>query len=326
MLYRVETGLHPNLTDTQGRKTALHILKALHVELAGIRQVKVYTVDGLDEAQVRRLVAEGIWHDPILQEASLEPLPPAEPQPHWYVEVGFRPGVTDNEARTARDTAAMVLGLERESLRVYTAVQYRIACLPDKPLDRDAVEQLTRSLLCNDLIQRFRVKSREEWQAEPGFAAQAAQVTGRPNDTVETIPLSGMDDAALRQASRDNTWALTLDEMHCIRDQFARPEESERRKQNEPEQRGFFEIIAKRAEKGRAVPMPRFADHVPHRRAERRGRSAERENRQRAHDPQNVQPRELRRLREKAQDGGIRIKEFFHIATSGRISLLYRNK
>ena len=103
-------------------------------------------------------------------------------------------------------------------------------------------------------------------------------------------------------------------------------EERERRKQNEPEQRGFFEIIAERAEKRRAVPMPRFADHVPHRRAERRGRSAERENRQRAHDPQNVQPRELRRLREKAQDGGIRIKEFFHIATSGRISLLYRNK
>ena len=107
---------------------------------------------------------------------------------------------------------------------------------------------------------------------------------------------------------------------------YVRAEESERCKQNEPEQRGFFEIIAERAEKGRAVPMPRFADHVPHRRAERRGRSAERENRQRAHDPQNVQPRELRRLREKAQDGGIRIKDFFHIATSGRISLLYRNK
>ena len=230
MLYRVETGLHPNLTDTQGRKTALHILKALHVELAGIRQVKVYTVDGLDDAQVRRLVAEGIWHDPILQEASLEPLPPAEPLPHWFVEVGFRPGVTDNEARTARDTAAMVLGVDRESLRVYTAVQYRIACLPDKPLDREAVEQLTRSLLCNDLIQRYRVKSREEWQAEPGFAPQAAQVTGRSNDTVETIPLSGMDDAALQQASRENTWALTLGEMHCIRDQFAQPEEKARRK------------------------------------------------------------------------------------------------
>ena len=156
MLYRVETGLHPALTDTQGRKTLLHVLKALRMELAGIRQIKVYTVDGLSDAQVRRLVDEGIWHDPILQDASLTPLPVCDPLPDWFVEVGFRPGVTDNEARTARDTAAMVLEVPRESLRVYTSVQYRMACLPDKPLSRDEVENLTRSLLCNDLIQRYR--------------------------------------------------------------------------------------------------------------------------------------------------------------------------
>lgn len=111
MLYRVETGLHANITDTQGRKTALHLLKALQIPVAAIRQIKVYTVDGLDAAQVNRLVDEGIWHDPILQQASLEPLPFVEPAPHWIVEVGYRPGVTDNEGRTARDTAAMVLGI-----------------------------------------------------------------------------------------------------------------------------------------------------------------------------------------------------------------------
>ena len=71
MLYRVETGLHANITDTQGRKTALHLLKALQIPVAAIRQIKVYTVDGLDAAQVNRLVDEGIWHDPILQQASL---------------------------------------------------------------------------------------------------------------------------------------------------------------------------------------------------------------------------------------------------------------
>ena len=113
MLYRVETGLHANITDTQGRKTALHLLKALQIPVAAIRQIKVYTVDGLDAAQVNRLVDEGIWHDPILQQASLEPLPFVEPAPHWIVEVGYRPGVTDNEGRTARDTAAMVLGIGR---------------------------------------------------------------------------------------------------------------------------------------------------------------------------------------------------------------------
>jgi phosphoribosylformylglycinamidine synthase len=46
------------------------------------------------------------------------------------LEVGFRPGVTDNEARTARDAAAMVLRRERRGVSVYTAVQYRIQCAP----------------------------------------------------------------------------------------------------------------------------------------------------------------------------------------------------
>ena len=151
-------------------------------------------------------------------------------RPHWIVEVGYRPGVTDNEGRTARDTAAMVLGIARDSLRVYTSVQYRITCTPDRMLGREEVEALARDLLCNTLIQRFRVKSAEEWQAKPGFEAQAARVTGESNDTVDVVPLSVMDDEALQKASRDNTWALTLRELHCIRDQFATPGEQARRK------------------------------------------------------------------------------------------------
>ena len=160
MLYRVETGLHAHRTDTQGRKTAMHLEKALGLRVAAIRQIKVYTADGLTDGQAARLLAEGVWHDPILQCASLEPLPVTRPA-DWFVEVGFRPGVTDNEGRTARDTAAMVLEAPRESLRVYTSVQYRIANDAAAPLSREQVESLARDLLCNTLIQRFRVKSAE---------------------------------------------------------------------------------------------------------------------------------------------------------------------
>lgn len=230
MLYRVETGLHAGLDDTQGRKTAQHLRKALGLSVAQVRQIKVFTVDGLDAAQVRRLLDEGVWHDPILQCASLEPLPLPSPEPDWFVEVGFRPGVTDNEARTARDTAALVLDVPRDSLRVYTAVQYRIHSDPAAPLCREQVEALSRDLLCNTLIQRFRIKSLEEWRAEPGFAPQAAKVTGEANDTVDIVALSGMDDAALQQASRENTWALNLNEMHRIRDHFTEAGETARRK------------------------------------------------------------------------------------------------
>ena len=48
MLYRVETGPRAGLDDTQGRKTAQHLRKALNISVSGVRQIKVFTVDGLD--------------------------------------------------------------------------------------------------------------------------------------------------------------------------------------------------------------------------------------------------------------------------------------
>ncbi|MEG2173300.1 MAG: AIR synthase-related protein [Desulfovibrionaceae bacterium] len=230
MLYRIEAGLHPHLDDTLGRKTASHIAKALNIPVGALRQNKVFTVSGLTEAEVKRLVAEAIWHDPVLQTASLLPLPLRADMPFdWVLEVGFRPGVTDNEGRTARDTAALVLGKERRSLAVYTAIQYRIASAPGNPLERATVEKIARDLLCNELIQRFQIKSIAEWQLQPGFSPQAAHVTGTVNDSVNIVPLSTMDDAALMQVSRDNTLALNVDEMHTIAAYYQRPEVKARR-------------------------------------------------------------------------------------------------
>ncbi len=224
MLYRLEAGPRPDLEDVQGRKVAERVRAALGIAVGSIRLVKVFTADGLDETQARRLLDDGVWHDPILQRAALGTLPPLAPPPDWYVEVGFRPGVTDNEGRTARDTAAMVLGIPRERLAVYTALQYRIRNDPAAPLSHGQVETMARDLLCNTLIQRFRIKSAAEWEAEADFPAQAARVTGEARADVAVIPLSTMNDAELAAASRANTWALNLDELHAIRDHFARPD------------------------------------------------------------------------------------------------------
>ena len=228
MLYRIEIGPRQDLDDIQGRSTARALLSSLGIQVDAVWQLKIFTVDGLSADEVRRLVDEAIWHDPILQTASITPLPVRTPAPSWFVEVGFRPGVTDNEARTARDTAAIVLERDREEIHVYTAVQYQFVT-DSRPLTLEEVRGLTEDLLCNSLIQRYRIKSAEEWAQEPGFAPQAAKVTGESNSTVTTIPLSSMDDASLMDMSRANTWALNLAEMKAIRDHFAGPEEAARR-------------------------------------------------------------------------------------------------
>lgn len=223
MLQSIEVRLHPRLDDCVGRNFAARVRAALGLEVESARLTKVFTIEGLDAAQLERALAEAALHDPVLQEASLTPFQrePGWIEADWIMEVSFRPGVTDNEGRTARDTLAMVLGLDKKSgLAVYTAARYHIKCA----LGRADVERIARDLLANELIQRFTIKSGAEWDAEPGFPPRAARVTGSASDEVAVIPLSSMSDDELVAMSRNNTWALSLAEMHAIRAQYAKPE------------------------------------------------------------------------------------------------------
>ncbi|MCQ2444981.1 MAG: phosphoribosylformylglycinamidine synthase, partial [Mailhella sp.] len=223
-LFRIEVGVHPRHNDPVGLRVAREVSEALSLPVDRARMVKVFTVSGAEPAEVEELVSKGALHDPVLQQASLAPV---ESDADWIIEVGFRPGVTDNEGRTARDTAALVLGRDRSSLKVYTSAQYHFW----GSLSREQAERIAGGMLCNELIQRYRLKSREEWQAEPGFEAQAAAVSGSACDEVAVVPLSEMDDDALLDYSRSHTLALTLEEMKTIRDWFARPEVREDRRQ-----------------------------------------------------------------------------------------------
>ena len=219
MLCRVVVGLKENVRDVLGERVARKIRSELGVSVDGVRIVNVYTLEGLSPEQVDLAVERAALHDPVLHEISLSPL---ARDFDWIIEVGFRPGVTDNEGRTARETLGVVLGLDKkglEGIKVYTSRQYLITA----PLDEGAVRHIARDLLANELIQRYEYKSAATWALDPGFEAKAARVTGQACDDVAIIPLSTMSDAEMADFSRANTLALSLTEMHIIRDWYADP-------------------------------------------------------------------------------------------------------
>lgn len=228
MIRRIEVGLRAGVTDVMGRKVAKKVKEFLGYELEEVRCLKVFTIEGLEDGQIQSLIDNCALHDPVLQQASLEPL--ASGAFDWVIEVGFRPGVTDNEGRTATDTAALVLGLDkgaRKGLAVYTATQYLIK----GSLEKEDAGRIATGLLANDLIQRHDIKSATEWTREPGFPAVAAKVSGEALDTVETVALTEMSDEQLMAFSRENVLALSLEEMRCIRDHFASSEVQTLRKE-----------------------------------------------------------------------------------------------
>ncbi len=226
MLLRFEVGLKSHVRDVVGERVARKIKGELALTLAGVGIVRVYTVEGIDQAQAQAVLAAGALHDPVLHEISLAPLAPATGAFDWALEVGFRPGVTDNEARTAKETIALVLGLSKAAatnLSVYTSVQYLLRAQPGETLDEKTVLHIARDLLANELIQRFEYKSAAQWAAAPGFEAKAARVTGQASDEVAVIPLTTMTDDELMAFSRANTLALSLGELRTIVDYFKDP-------------------------------------------------------------------------------------------------------
>ncbi|MFW5490607.1 MAG: AIR synthase-related protein [Desulfovibrio sp.] len=217
MLRRIHVGLKPNVADTQGNSTARQIREALGIELEGVSQIKVYTVSGLDEAELQTVLEADALHDPVLHNASFEPM---AKDFDWLIEVGFRPGVTDNEGRTAQGILRSVLGKKQgsaEELVVFTSTQFLLR----GDLPRETVEHIARDLLANELIQRYDIRSREEGADLPAFAAQ---VTGAAVTEVARIDLEAMSDKELEDFSRANTLALSLEEMHAIRAYYADPE------------------------------------------------------------------------------------------------------
>lgn len=221
MLRRIEIRLRSQVTDSVGRKVARAITGSLGLEVASVAVRRVFTVNGLDESQLERVTKEGILHDPVLQEANLAAAPT---DADWVLEVMFRPGVTDNEGRTARDTLALALGCKDKSLlAVYTGTQYHLKSRPGHSLCEEDVERIARDFLANELIQRFRIKSGAAWLAEPGFPPLASKVMGQAVSEVAVIPFTSMDDAALMAMSRENTWAFSLEEMHAVKAYYADP-------------------------------------------------------------------------------------------------------
>ena len=215
MLTRIEVALRPDVVDVQGNNVAAKIQKELHVHVDRVRLIKVYTVDGLSDPQIQTTLDRGALHDPVLHVAGTVP---AAEGFDWLIEVGFRPGVTDNEGKTARETLRTVLG-HTGDLAVYTSTQYLLS----GDLSREKVEHIARDLLANELIQRFEIADNASWTASPGFAPKAAQVTGQASDRVDTIDLTSMDEDALMALSRERVMALSLTEMPALQVHYRDP-------------------------------------------------------------------------------------------------------
>jgi phosphoribosylformylglycinamidine synthase subunit PurSL len=216
MAHRIEIGFREGIRDALGEKIKKRIIDHLRIPVDSAKTIEIYTIDGDLEPTELDAAARGPLSDPIIQEYALDR--GLAGGFDWLIEVGFRPGVTDNVGKTAGEAIALLTG---KPVRVYTSRQYAINAVRGRcaldTLTRADAERIASELLANDLIQRYDIISGKTWDPAKGIPPYIPRVMGENRPHTEEIALDVSDDELVR-ISQERVLALTLEEMRILRD------------------------------------------------------------------------------------------------------------
>ncbi len=211
MVCRIEVGFKTGIRDALGESMKKRIVEDLHINVDSVRTIEVYTIDAaLSPGQVK-LLGERVFTDPVIQVFSDRAL---ASDFSWLIEVGYRPGVTDNVGATAKKASEDVLKISING--VYFSRQYLI----NGNITKEDATNITAGLLANSLIERWKIISVSEFDKEKGIHLPLPVVKGKHTPSVSTIDLD-ISDNELKELSRVRLFALNLAEMKEIRRYFA---------------------------------------------------------------------------------------------------------
>jgi phosphoribosylformylglycinamidine synthase len=193
-----------------GEKIHRRIIDHLGIQVNKVRTVDVYTIDAHLKHPALYKIASGPFSDPVIQRFTIDR--PLADKFDWLIEVGFKPGVTDNVGKTAAEAAGLCLADRRHNtFGVYTSRQYVIT---GKICAQEA-ETIASRLLANELIERYRIYDGRDWQAQGSVEPYLPKVTGLSRPKIVKISLSVTDEVLLK-ISKERLLALNLCEMQTI--------------------------------------------------------------------------------------------------------------
>jgi phosphoribosylformylglycinamidine synthase len=210
MAYRIEIGFKRGIRNALGEKIKRRIIEHLQLPIKGVETVEVYTLDGEFTRRELELIAKGPLRDPIIQDYVINAA--IARQFDWLIEVGFRPGVTDNVGKTAREAIELLLDRPSHSFGVYTSKQYVL----HGSINKSQVEIIATNLLANALIERYEIVCGKTWDAKRGMRPYVPRVVEEGKLRIEQIDLA-VDDRALMKISSERMLALNLEEMKTLR-------------------------------------------------------------------------------------------------------------
>jgi len=220
MVHRIEVGFKEDVIDALGNSVKKRIIDDLKINVESVRTINVYTIDSELSKEELEILGEVLFSDPIIQNFSINKS--IVNSFDWLIEVGFKPGVTDNVGKTAKEGIEDIFKTEING--VYTSRQYII----NGNISREDAEKIASGLLANQLIERWEIMNFDEWE-EKGIKPTVPKVKLIHEPKVSEINLDVSDEELIR-ISKEGILALSLEEMKAIRNYYKNKKVLEERK------------------------------------------------------------------------------------------------
>ncbi len=222
MVSRLEIRLKKELMDAEGAGIRRKSREYFGFEVKEIRVIRVLTIDAdLNQEQLEQIRTE-IFTNPVTEESSYAP---TAADFAWLIWIGFRPGVRDTAGSTASEAIEDLLGIKfKPDQAVYTSK----LCEIRGNLSEQQVRRIASDLLANEIIQQWKIYSKNDWRDDEGIGFPVPKVILDHEPSVSAISIQS--DEELRQISLERNLALQDRDIPVIRQYFLREDVRDARK------------------------------------------------------------------------------------------------
>lgn len=213
MDYRIEISPLAKWRDSRGESVRNQITGFLKLPVDTVRTRDVYTISANITAEDADKIAAELTN-PVLQSGIVGET--RNLNCDWLIAVGFKPGVTDNVGRSAREAVSDILNRKlEEDEKIFSSIEYIINA-PE--LTKEQVEHIAKDLLANELIETIAVYSKEAL-AKDSIPLNLPFVKFSDKAVANKVDLN-VSDEELIEISKKGTLSLDLNEMKTIQKYF----------------------------------------------------------------------------------------------------------
>ena len=211
MSFRIKVGSKPGEKDVLGENTKKEIERFFHFNIDSVVTRKVYSIDATLSEKELQLLERDLFIDAITEYLC------EEDTFDWFIEVGYKPGVTDNVGSTSKNVAipAILHRKLKDDESVWTTTQYLIN---SEDLTENDVERIGIKLLANPIIEDVKIVSYDQMKKEE-LKFTSPKIKGKQDININAYNLN-VSDEELIKISTEGVLALILEEMKTIKEYF----------------------------------------------------------------------------------------------------------